>query len=672
MATKKSARNLPEGFAEQLFEKSPLGICIVAKDKIEVVNDRFCQLLSINKKTLVGKSLSTIFEDPVEREKIRKQNSFSKSPVDLTDNIPIEIAIHPSEFKDAKGNKKTLIYADWILSHIKEDPELEDLNLAFNLSPSLVLILDEKTNIININDTALRIVKASKRKSLGLQPGNVLRCFHSHDSVKGCGYGPDCKKCLIRETFQDTLKNGKDHLHIETPFVYRENGTDLEITVQLSTIAFHKENKRYVLVCIDDITKQKELERILRTNEQQLQDKNFELKALNTKLLDSYAKIKHMNSELKSAIERAEESDKLKSAFLANLSHEVRTPLNGILGFIDLLSDHDPQSEKAKKFRDIINKNADQLLQIVNDVLEISHIETRQVKLNARKTDLHELLQALYVLYKPKADEKSLDFKFISSKSSDYILKADFIKLNRIFQNLIQNAIKFTNTGSVEFGFLDEDKHVQFFVKDTGIGIEKSLLKKVFERFRQAELDEARIYSGLGLGLPIARAFVELHGGSMWVDSVPGKGTTFFFTIPKELKEPPEVESPAENSDLNIKKKRTILIVEDEEYNMLFLMEILKNSGITILTASDGQEAIELCEKHPEIDLVLMDIKLPFVDGYTATRKIKLRRKQLPIIAHTAYAMVKDKEKALEAGCDEYIPKPTHKKEMLSIIQKYL
>lgn len=431
----------------------------------------------------------------------------------------------------------------------------------------------------------------------------------------------------------------------------------------------------HVLVSIDDITAEKQLEERIIKSEQQLLRKNNELKSLNSKLLDSYNRIKQINAELKISRNQALEGDQLKSAFLANLSHEIRTPLNGILGFLELLEETDPDSPQRERYTSIINSSADQLLNTINDVLEVSKIETDQVDLTLSDIHLNNLLREIYTVFEVRAQARKLQLNLkLGSNEEDCVIYADEGKLRQVLNNLLNNALKFTSEGSVEFGYTRRDDHREFYVKDTGIGIEADMKNNIFDHFRQVDMTDQRLYGGLGLGLPISKAWIRLQGGKIWLDSIPGKGTTFYFTLPDRVR-----EESAEPVGLRQHFKRksgkqqpTILVVEDEEYNMLFLKELLSKSGARILTATDGQEAIDICEREADIDLVLMDIKIPKVDGYTATRRIKTRHKDLPVIAQTALTLEDDRERALQAGCDAYIPKPVRKKDMMDIINRYL
>ncbi|MBN1253116.1 MAG: PAS domain S-box protein [Bacteroidales bacterium] len=384
-------------------------------------------------------------------------------------------------------------------------------------------------------------------------------------------------------------------------------------------------------------------------------------------------KLKDYEKELIVAKEKAELSDKLKTAFLANMSHEIRTPMNGILGFSGLLSREGLSEEKRVQYTDIIQSNSEQLLTIIDDILDISKIEAGQIDLYESEFDLNKLIKALYNLFLPQVKQKGISF-IKNIAESDIVIKADETKLKQIITNLLNNAIKFTHKGFIEIGFKAKDYFIEFYVKDTGIGISKDQQSVIFERFRQLDLTSSRRYGGTGLGLSITKAFVKKMGGEIWLDSEIEKGSTFYFSIPIpeyfQIQENVVEKFTYEENDKIIGNK-TILIAEDEEDNFLYLNELLENSNTTIIHVSDGKEAVERF-KNDHIDLVLMDIKMPVMDGYEATKIIKKINPKIPIIAQTALALVGDSSKAIQAGCDDYITKPIDENKLLEILKKYL
>ncbi|MBI9037456.1 MAG: GAF domain-containing protein, partial [Bacteroidales bacterium] len=323
---------------------------------------------------------------------------------------------------------------------------------------------------------------------------------------------------------------------------------------------------------------------------------------------------KKAEQDLKAALINATESDRLKSAFLTNISHEIRTPMNGIVGFTNLLKEPDLSYEEKQEYINIIEKSSDRMLNTITDLVYISIIESGQVKISISDVNINEETENLFSFFKPEVEKKGMKLFLINSlPTKEAIIKSDREKLYVILTNLIKNAIKYSHEGSVKFGYLKKGKYLEFFVKDKGIGIPKDRQLAIFDRFVQADIEDKNVYEGSGLGLSISKAYVELLEGKIWVESDEGKGSVFYFTIPyntekKEISESNDtkIEDKSESQDKNLK----ILIAEDEEYVYEFLSIILKKIGEEILYAKTGEEAVEICRNNPDIDLILMDIKM--------------------------------------------------------------
>jgi PAS domain S-box-containing protein len=377
---------------------------------------------------------------------------------------------------------------------------------------------------------------------------------------------------------------------------------------------------------------------------------------------------KHILEELKQAKEKAEESDRLKTAFLANMSHEIRTPMNGILGFADLLKNPNLTGDQQQKYITVIEQSGRRMLNIINDIVSISKIEAGQMEIHLSETHINQLMDHLSTFFGPETIQKSLQLSFRNGLSNERCrIKTDKNKLAQIFTNLIKNALKFTDNGGIEFGYSLDNKLLTFFVKDTGIGINPEMKDIIFERFRQGNESYAREYEGAGLGLAISKAYVEMLGGTIWLESEPGKGTCFYFTLPYDEFQGKSV-TDNETSSLNTQKKMTILVVDDDEISILYLQEILNLKNLKLITTSNGKEALETLRSNPDVDLVFMDIKMPVMDGLEATRQIKLIRPDIPVIAITAYALNRDEQRAKAAGCDDYISKPIDKNKLFKWI----
>ncbi len=384
---------------------------------------------------------------------------------------------------------------------------------------------------------------------------------------------------------------------------------------------------------------------------------------------------KRHEEELLKALEKAKESDRLKSAFIANMSHEIRTPMNGILGFSALLKSADLNSEKQQKYIKIIEKSGARLLTTIDDIMNISKIEAGLAKISLSEININNEIEELYAFFKLETENKGLQLLVVNSLQEDgSIVKTDKVKLHSILVNLIKNAIKYTKQGRVEFGCSKKGNQLEFYVKDTGIGIPLDRQPYVFDRFVQADIEDKAVFEGSGLGLAISKSYVDMLGGIIELESVEGIGSTFSFTIPCQAinKEIPVAKNELSNDFVELEiSSLKILIVEDDVIAQLYLEELLTDVSKEILLADNGYKALDLCRENSDIDLILMDIRMPGINGYEVTKQIRQFNKEVIIIAQTAFALSGDREKALEAGCNDYISKPINKDYLVALTQKY-
>ena len=381
----------------------------------------------------------------------------------------------------------------------------------------------------------------------------------------------------------------------------------------------------------------------------------------------------NQRKQLVIAKEKAEESDKLKSSFLANLSHEIRTPMNAIMGFSDLLKDANLNEKEKSDYLKIIRNSGKNLIGIIEDLIEMSKIDSRQISPNYKSLDLDKCISELYHSIKITIpEEKDVLFSvFKNPEAPKKNIITDEIKFKQILTNLITNAIKFTKKGQVTIGYTIDEiaEKIKVWVEDSGFGIDEDNQKIIFDRFRRIEDDFTIEISGLGLGLSITKAYVELLGGTIDVQSTLGKGSIFSFTIPLKYEE--RIEEPtAIHNTQKIQKKgqETILIAEDDDINFLLLERILQLKNYTILRAVNGKEAVEICSMNKQIDLVFMDIKMPIMNGFEAFEAIRKTNINLPVIANTAYSSSEDKDEILKAGFTNYISKPLNKDEIHDLL----
>lgn len=381
--------------------------------------------------------------------------------------------------------------------------------------------------------------------------------------------------------------------------------------------------------------------------------------------------------ELIKAKEKAEESERLKTVFLANMSHEIRTPMNGIIGFSEMLTHDNITTDKRKQFVKFINTSCNQLLSVINDIIEISKIESGQLKMLESIVNVNELLQEQFYFFSNNTFNLEEVELVISKKLPDEysIICTDGSKIKQVLMNLISNAYKFTQEGKIEIGAelktISEQKFVEFFVKDTGIGIDKKHFNVIFERFRQIDETDTRQYGGTGLGLTIAKAFVGVLKGNIYLESEPKKGSCFYFTVP--YKDILDENRPTNASTPQKTTIKNILIAEDEKLNYFVLKEIIEEKfNVTIHYAQNGKEAIDLLKNNGLIDLVLMDIKMPEIDGLDATLEIRKIKPDIPVLAITAYSIYEAHEKAKEAHFNAFITKPITSGQISRLLKKYL
>jgi len=380
---------------------------------------------------------------------------------------------------------------------------------------------------------------------------------------------------------------------------------------------------------------------------------------------------KKLTNDLIAAKEKAEESDRLKTSFLHNISHEIRTPLNSIIGFSGFLTDPELPAEKRQYFSDIIIQSSSQLLSIISDIVSIATIEAGQEKITENEINLNAVLKQIQDNFSVKARLKNITLKnCISLQEHECLIITEEIKLVQVLTNILGNAIKFTKEGEINFGCEIIGNNLRFFIKDTGIGIPKNMHQLIFERFRQVESTTTRQFGGSGLGLSISKAYIELLGGTIWLESEPGVGSTFYFTIPYKKSPRNEQSNIPSLNELKSENRRlkTIVVAEDEDSNFILLEEFLSELNIQIIRAVNGFDAVEICKSNKTIDLVLMDIKMPILDGYEATRQILKFKPKLPIIAQTAYFSEVDKNKALECGCTDFVSKPINQSVLIGKI----
>ncbi|MCD4663900.1 MAG: response regulator, partial [Bacteroidales bacterium] len=455
----------------------------------------------------------------------------------------------------------------------------------------------------------------------------------------------------------------------------KENLSSISIVInQIINMAIEK---------LEKLTLLEELKELNISFEAKLQERTKKILDYNKQLKKEIRERKRIEKILLEEKEIAEKSEKMKSSFLSNMSHEIRTPINGILGFSEIIRNEHLLNDEKEKYTNIIKACGKSLLKIVDDAIDLSKIESEQVHLNVEELQITKFMTDLYDFFKNDElfkQKDKLELKLNINISGSSIFKTDKKKLWQILINLIGNAIKYTEEGFVEIGcrikdgecFNGTNKDLLFFVKDSGIGIPKEMHESIFDRFVKIEHDISKLYGGTGLGLTITKNLVRLLGGEIWLKSEPTNGSEFYFTVPDSVVLTNGLENSISNVELKEKynwNNKLVLIVEDDEMRYIYLREILKSTKINIVHAINGKQAVDIAFKNSDIDLILMDIKLPEMDGYEATQKIKNFRESVPVIAQTAYAMADDQQKSIQVGCDDYITKPINRYKLLKTME---
>ena len=501
-------------------------------------------------------------------------------------------------------------------------------------------------------------------------------------------YGLQKSNLTIQEVQQFPLKKYRNKMNNALQRLIKDGEPyDIEFQIERATdqknidihsVGEYNPDRNVAFGIIQDISERKSFEKKLQNKNEELQATEEELNASNEELRDINQKLEEQNQELEEAKEKAEESDRLKSAFLANMSHEIRTPMNGIMGFSQVLIENDYSKKEENKFLEIIHSRSKHLLQIINDIVDISKIEANQFTIHIESFCLNDMLHELYDIY--QTDKKNYGKEHLQIELNEELqrdesfLVSDPKRLRQILVNLLSNALKFTDEGKISFGYTKQsDDSLTLYVQDTGIGISESNRKYIFERFRQIDDSSSRNYEGTGLGLTISTNLAKLLGGELKLESAPEKGSTFYFTIPHESPKKKRMENNNNKKPKTYNwEGKTILVIEDDPTSQQYIKEILKSTGAQTIFKETGEEGLQEYEENGNISLILMDIRLPGASGIEITEKIREKDKNVQIIAQTAYAMSDDRKKCIKAGADDYIAKPIDPDDLIGIMDQYV
>lgn len=627
-----------------------------------------CTITPVIKKDKVVQLI--IIDSDITKQKLAEDKVKKQSEEILRKNTKIQ-----NQFEEIKTqNEEIQSQNEEIQAQLEENAkineELKKLSIVASETKNAITIADSTGNIVWVNKAFEEIYGYSliefvetKGKSLQNASGN-----------------PNIER-IIKKCIQE-----KKPINYNVKNLTKQNN---EIWLQTTlTPILNGNNKVSNLVAISsDITEIKQAEEKISEQLKQIKNQNNKLDFQNKELEEYRNNLEDLVSlrtkELEKAKERAEESDKLKSAFLSNMSHEIRTPMNAIIGFSNLLIKEIKDDNESKGYADIIKNSCNRLLNLVDDIIDISKIEIGQLNVSRSLCNINELLSEIYYSFvNQNKVQPDVNFKLsIDSKYSNIIIETDPRRLHQILSNLVSNALKFTTKGEVEIGFNINEKHTQnttqvvsFFVRDTGIGIKEEELSQIYDRFKKLANVEDKLYDGSGIGLTITKHLVELLDGTIHVKSQYGKGSEFQVNFDTNINTKSNItKQELSSTKISVKNNyswpnKTILIGEDEEFNFKFLENVLSPSKVNILWGINGKEVIELFNSNTNIDLVLLDIKMPKMNGYEVLKEIKKTNRNIPVVAQTAYAMRGDKEKLLNEGFSDYISKPIKVETLLNLI----
>jgi len=637
-----------------------------SSEKLEVINLLSPQIsISIKKSAIFSELDYKLSQKIYEHEQQIEENTVQTEHLKLINR--------DLEEKNAKINLQKKEIQEQARQLENKNKDLEKLYIAAQRTDNAIVIADISGEIEWVNDGFTRMYGYSLPEFIELK-GLTL--------VSASTYP------LIEETLEKIIKTKKS-----ISYNTRGNNKSNNVLWMRTTITpiIDEKGEVYKLVAIDsDITKLKEAEEEILiqkeeieaqrdlANEQkrQIQKQN---KALEKQQAELEKIVEKRTAQLKFAKERAEESDRLKSSFLANMSHEIRTPMNAIIGFSELISETDINPDQRKELVTHLNSNCNSLLHLIDDIIDIARIEAGQLRIFKQDCFINQTFIELYDAFSETQLKENNNVELIAeieNTDENLSILTDPYRFKQVMNNLIGNAIKFTDQGFIKFGYQISpegyEDYIRFFVQDTGIGLNKKEQKEIFEQFRKVDSEaNNKLYRGAGLGLAISKNLIHELGGEIWIESEIGLGSTFYFTLPYIKTNKKYISTEPVNKDYDW-HNRTILIAEDEESNIKMLKLVLQKTNINIIHVQNGENAVRKCQDIKEIDLVLLDIKMPRMNGLDATREIRKFNKRIPVIAFTAYAMPADQQNAREAGCTDFIAKPIKRDVLLKKLDYFL
>ena len=614
-----------------LLDKAPEGIFVQVEGVFVFVNSALMDLLEAKSaKDLIETPMMDViapqFHDAVFKRIANQNETGNASPLMEQEyitlkgkRISVETTASPIKYE---GKNANVVFVRDITQRKIDEEQIRKLSAAVDQSPVSIVITDLNGSIEYFNPKFTELTGYTLNDTKGKTPSVLKSGFTSDDEYKN---------------LWETIKSGNVWKG-EFKNVRKDSSTYWEAAFISPVRNLYGDISHYIAVK-EDISEKKQI----------LQ-------------------------ELIEAKNKAEEANVLKSHFLTNMSHEIRTPMNGILGFLELLKDVDLTSTEREEYIEIINKSGHRLLDTINDIIEMSRIESGNLNLDSQTLNVNDVLKDLFKFFKAQTDQKGIAFiPAFQNQKSIHFLNTDRSKLESILTNLIKNAIKFTDNGFIELDLKRASQSLVFSVKDTGRGIPENRLAAIFERFIQADLKNTRGHEGSGLGLSISKAYVDFLGGTIWVESEVGKGTTFYFSLPYDAIENEKIEKNTNIRTLELDHSQIkVLVVEDEEDNFQYLNIVLTKMGIHVERTSNGLDAIMRLKQKHDFSFVLMDIKLPDISGIDVTKEIRKFDTQTPIIAQSAYLVSGYKDSYTNDGFNDYLMKPIKKESIQNIVNRYV
>ncbi|MHC4214188.1 MAG: CHASE4 domain-containing protein [Planctomycetota bacterium] len=670
-------------------------VVVGADKKVILINRRGCEILGYKEKEIVGREWFENFLPQKDREKVteifHELMAGCIEPVEYFENSVLTkdgqeriIAWHNTILKDENERIIGTLGSGEDITERKRlyeilDKKQRNLEAIFDATTVGMILVNEKGFVKRINDVITKLVHKEFTEILNKQPGDGLLCIHGQENAQGCGNAPFCRECPVRKTFESVLNTGKPVHGTEVQLALLVDGSEVNPWFEISAEPVEIDGIRHVILALNDITGRKKADKELKEAKDKAEKSQADLEQLNYQLEASVEKAGLMARE-------AVVADQLKSEFLANMSHEIRTPMNAIIGFSEVLADEDLTDEQNHHIK-IIHESAKHLLELINDILDFSKIEAGKLETDLEDCSMDQVLAVLESLMRPQAREKGLDFDINRNNDLPDKIHTDPIRLRQCLINLVNNAIKFTEKGHVYVNVsvqqTDGKDYMRFDVEDTGIGIPDDKQQLIFEKFTQADYAHTRHYGGTGLGLPITKQLTHLLGGELTLSSHQGRGSVFTIIIPinasgpiqskQSCKQQKNDDQPNNLSEFlgDVQLKGRILVAEDSPTNQKLICLLLEKAGLEVVIAEDGCQAFDKALSD-NFDLILMDIQMPNMNGYQATRKIRQKGIETNIIAVTAHAMAGDERKCLDAGCNDYITKPINSKVLLTTIRKHL